>query len=91
MILAAETSARWSSARHDDLAVTLDTGGRPLLAATLTGTRRGYSAWRLLGCAVRYPWVTAQVSALIRWQGIRIAARQPAYPRPAHDPQEGVS
>ena len=35
--------------------------GRPLLAATVTGTRRACTPWRLLGYAVRYPWVTAQV------------------------------
>jgi DUF1365 family protein len=73
------------------LSVTLDSGGRPLLAATVTGTRRGYTPWRLAGCALRYPWVTAQVSALIRWQGIRIAARRlPVFPRPAHRRKEGA-
>jgi hypothetical protein len=72
------------------LSVTLGTG-RPLLAATVTGTRRGYTPWRLLGCALRHPWVTAQVSTLIRWQGVRLAARRlPIFPRPAHRPQEGV-
>jgi uncharacterized protein len=73
------------------LSVTLDTGGRPLLAATVTGARRGYSPWRLARYALRYPWVTAQVSALIRWQGIRLAARRlPIFPRPAHDAEEGA-
>ncbi len=45
---------------------------------------------RLLGCALRHPWVTAQVTALIHWQGSRLAARLPIIPRPAHYPQEGV-
>ena len=73
------------------LSVTLDTGGRPLLAATVTGARRGYRPWRLACYALRYPWVTAQVSALIRWQGIRLAARRlPIFPRPAHDAEEGA-
>jgi uncharacterized protein len=73
------------------LSVTLATGGRPLLAATVTGARRGYSPWRLAGCALRYPWATAQVSALIRWQGIRLAARRlPIFPRPGRYAQEGV-
>ncbi len=73
------------------LSVTLAAGDRRLLTATVTGTRHDYTPWRLLGCALRYPWVTAQVSTLIRWQGIRIAARGlPVHPRPAHRPQEGV-
>ena len=73
------------------LSVTLAAGDQRLLTAAVTGTRRDYTPWRLLGCALRYPWVTAQVSTLIRWQGIRIAARGlPVHPRPAHRPQEGV-
>jgi len=73
------------------LSVTFCAGDRPLLAATVTGTRRACTPWRLLGYAVRYPWVTAQVSLLIRGQGIRLAARgAPVYSRPAHRPQEGV-
>jgi hypothetical protein len=73
------------------LNVTFCAGDRPLLAATVTGTRRAYTPWRLLGYAVRYPWVTAQVSLLIRGQGLRLAARGlPVQPRPAHRPQEGV-
>jgi hypothetical protein len=66
------------------LSVTLHLGGRTVLAATVTGTRRPYTPWRLLGYALRYPWVTAQVSTLIRWQGARLAARRlPIFPRPA--------
>jgi uncharacterized protein len=73
------------------LSVTLAAGDQRLLAAAVTGTRRDYTPWRLLGYALRYPWVTAQVSVRIRWQGIRIAARGVrVHPRPAHRPQEGV-
>jgi len=73
------------------LAVTLDVTGQPILAATVTGRRHGYTPGRLLGLALRYPWVTAQVSALIRWQGIRLLARgHPVLRRPHHHPQEGV-
>ncbi len=62
-----------------------------MLAASVTGTRRRYTPWRLLGYTLRYPWVTAQVSALIRWQGIRLAARRlPIFPRPAHPAQEAI-
>jgi DUF1365 family protein len=73
------------------LGITLDLGGQPALVATVNGDRHAYTAWRLLACAVRYPWVTAQVTALIRWQAIRLLARrQPIVRRPAHQPQEGV-
>jgi uncharacterized protein len=73
------------------LSVTLHIGGRTVLAASVTGKRRTYTPRRLLGCALRHPWVTAQVTALIRWQGIRLAARRlPIIPRPAQHAQEGV-
>lgn len=73
------------------LAVTLDVAGRPMLAATVTGRRHAYTPGRLFGLALRHPWVTAQVSALIRWQGIRLLARgHPVLRRPPHRPQEGV-
>jgi uncharacterized protein len=73
------------------LSVTLRIDGQTVLAASVTGKRHTYSPRRLLGCALRHPWVTAQVTALIRWQGIRIAARRlPIIPRPAHHLQEGV-
>ena len=68
------------------LSVTLHIDGRTVLAASVTGTRRPYTLWRLLGYALRYPWVTAQVSALIRWQGIRLAARRlPIFPHHAQE------
>ena len=73
------------------LAVTLDVAGRPVLAATVTGRRHAYTPLRLLGLALRHPWATAQVSSLIRWQGIRLLARgHPVLRRPPHRPQEGV-
>jgi DUF1365 family protein len=73
------------------LSVTLHLDGRTVLAASVTGTRRTYTPWRLLGCGLRHPWVTGQVTALIHWQGIRLAARRlPIMPRPAHYAQEGV-
>lgn len=73
------------------LSVTLHIGGRNVLAASVTGNRRSYTPRRLLGCVLRHPWVTAQVTALIRWQGIRLAGRRlPITPRPTHHAQEGV-
>ncbi len=73
------------------LGVTLRLDGRTVLAASVTGARRTYTPRRLLACAMRHPWVTAQVTVLIHWQGIRLAARRlPITPRPARDPQEGV-
>jgi DUF1365 family protein len=73
------------------LSVTLHLEGRTVLAASVTGERRPYTPRHLLRCALRYPWVTAQVTALIHWQGIRLAARRlPIFPRPAHYAQEGA-
>ncbi len=73
------------------LGVTLHLDGQTVLAASVTGNRRAYTPRRLLGCTLRHPWVTAQVTARIRWQGLRLAARGlPVIPRPAHYPQEGV-
>lgn len=73
------------------LSVTLDVDDRPALIASVRGIRRDYTTWRLLGCLLRYPWAAARVSALIRWQAIRlIAARLPVSRRPVHQPQEGV-
>jgi uncharacterized protein len=73
------------------LSVTLNLDGQTVLAASVTGTRRPYTPWRLAGCALRYPWVTAQVTTLIHWQGIRLACRRlPVYPRPASPEREGI-
>ena len=73
------------------LSVTLHIDGRTVLAASVTGNRRTYTPRRLLGCSFRHPWVTAQVTALIHWQGIRLAARHlPIIPRPARHAQEGA-
>ncbi len=61
------------------------------LVASVRGVRRDYTTWRLLGCLLRYPWAAARVSALIRWQAVRLlAARLPFSRRPLHQPQEGV-
>ncbi len=65
------------------LSITLHVDGQTLLAASVTGHRRGYTPWVLAGCALRFPWVTARVTALIHWQGIRLALRRlPITPRP---------
>jgi uncharacterized protein len=73
------------------LGVTLHLDGQTMFAAGVTGTRRPYTPGRLAACALRYPWVTGQATALIHWQGIRLAARQlPVFPRPAHRPLEGT-
>jgi uncharacterized protein len=73
------------------LAITLDLAEQPMLVATVSGQRHRYTTWRLVRLAARYPWVTAQVTARIRWQAIRLLARrQRIIPRPVHHPQEGV-
>jgi DUF1365 family protein len=73
------------------LGVTLQIDGTTMFAASVTGTRRRYTPWRLLGCALRYPWSTLQVTALIHGQGLRLAARRlPIQPGPRHHPLEGI-
>ncbi len=73
------------------LTVTLDVDDRPALVASVRGVRRDYTTWRLLRCLLRYPWAAARISALIRWQAIRLIARRlPISRRPVHQPQEGV-
>jgi DUF1365 family protein len=73
------------------LAVTLDIGGRPMFAATVSGRHHPYTTRQLIRLIVRFPWVTALVTARIRWQAIRLLARRlRIIPRPIHRPQEGV-
>jgi uncharacterized protein len=73
------------------LSVTLNRPGAPSFVASVSGTGRPATARALLGAAVRHPWSTAAVSALIRWQGIKLYLRGlPLVPRPPHQPQEGV-
>ncbi len=72
------------------LSVTLTRPGGYSFVASVHGTGLA-TARALLGAAARHPWSTAAVSALIRWQGIRLYLRGlPVVPRPPHQPQEGV-
>ena len=59
--------------------------------ASVRGSARPATGPALLRAAVRHPWSTVTVSALIRWQGIKLYARglRPV-PRPPRIPQEGV-
>lgn len=64
-----------------------DGGSRPAFAASLTGRRRPVTVPALLGLLLRYPWAPLRVSALIRWQGLRLWLRRlPVVPRPKGDP-----
>lgn len=57
-------------------------GERPVFTATLTGRRRPGRLGELLRLLARYPFPTLRVSALIRWQGVRIWLRGlPVVPR----------
>ncbi|MGH3150321.1 MAG: DUF1365 domain-containing protein [Streptosporangiaceae bacterium] len=79
--------------RHERLALTV-TLSRPdgnRFVASVRGTGRPATARALLAATARHPASTAAVSALIRWQGIRLYLRGlRVVPRPAHPPQEGV-
>ncbi|HVB43786.1 MAG TPA: DUF1365 domain-containing protein [Streptosporangiaceae bacterium] len=73
------------------LGVSLRIDGEPLLVAGVRGQRRAFTLTRLLGYSIRFPWASARVSVLIRWQAIRLLARRlPLIPRPDHRSQEGV-
>jgi uncharacterized protein len=73
------------------LSITLTRPGAPSFVASVHGTGRPATTRALLGAAARHPWSTAAVSALIRWQGIKLYLRGlPVVPRPRHQPQEGV-
>jgi len=73
------------------LSVTLTRPRRPAFVATVHGTGRPATTRALLGAAARHPWSTVAVSALIRWQGIKLYLRGlPVVPRPPHKAQEGV-
>jgi DUF1365 family protein len=54
------------------LAVTLDSGEGAAFVATLTGRRAPATVPNLLRLLCRYPWTPLRVSALIRWQAIRL-------------------
>jgi len=73
------------------LSITFTRPGGPSFVASVQGTGRPATARALLSAAARHPWSTAAVSALIRWQGIRLYLRGlPVVPRPPRQPQEGV-
>jgi DUF1365 family protein len=63
-----------------------DDQGRPLFAAAFRGTPRPATWSTRLAVALRTPLVAHQTSARIRWHGIRLWARLPVQPRPAHRP-----
>ncbi|HET6849232.1 MAG TPA: DUF1365 domain-containing protein [Gaiellales bacterium] len=81
------------SAPGDRLSIQMELiqGGRRVFQASLTGRRRPLTAGMLLRMAGRYPFMTARVSALIRYHGIRLWLRRvPRVPRPARTPQRWV-
>jgi DUF1365 family protein len=57
------------------VAVTLRRAGNATFVATMTGDRRPATLRGLLPLWLRYPWAPLRVSALIRWQGIRLWRR----------------
>ncbi len=77
----------------EELSVTmaLRKDGRTPFTATLRGHRRPATPAAVFRAALRYPFMPLLVSALIRYQGIKLWARRlPVVPRPVHKPQKGV-
>jgi cyclopropane fatty-acyl-phospholipid synthase-like methyltransferase/DUF1365 family protein len=69
-----------------DITVNLRRGGTGQFMARLQGDRHPLTAATLVRMALRYPWVTAAVSARIRLQGSYLFLRGlPVYPRPDTD------
>jgi len=65
--------------------------GRRVFQASLTGRRRPLTPRMLMRVAGRHPFMTARVSALIRYHGVKLWARGvPRVPRPTHTPQRWV-
>jgi DUF1365 family protein len=66
-------------------------GEKRVFQASLTARRRPMTTGNLLAMAVRYPLITLRVTALIRYQGIRLWLRGvPRVRRPRRSPQRGV-
>jgi len=73
------------------LSVTLGRPDGSRFVASVHGNGRPATVRGLIAAAVRHPWSTAIVAALIRWQGIRLYLRGlRVVPRPPHPSQEGV-
>jgi len=65
--------------------------GRRVFQASLTGRRRPLTPGMLTRMAGRYPFMTARVSTLIRYHGVKLWLRRvPRARRPAHTPQRWV-
>lgn len=78
----------------EQLSVTmaLQQDGATPFSATLRGTARPATVGRVLAASLRRPFMPQRVSALIRWQGIRLWLRRlPVARRPQHSAQEGVT
>lgn len=77
----------------EELSVTmaLRKGGRTPFTATLRGRRGPATRGAVLRAALRFPFMPLLVSALIRYQGVKLWARRlPVVARPVHKPQKGV-
>jgi uncharacterized protein len=69
----------------------LEQDGERIFAASLTGTRLPLTNRSLRRMLVRYPFMTAKVTALIHLQGLRLHRRGVAHvPHRRHTPQERV-
>ena len=63
-----------------------DEAGQPVFTAAFRGTPRPATARARLTAFLRTPLAGHQTSARIRWHGLRLWARLPVQPRPAHVP-----
>lgn len=76
---------------HVAMSMTLRRHGRAVFVAGLRGERRPATTGQVLLSLARFPLGALRVSALIRWQGIRLYLRHlSVIPRPPHEAQDGV-
>ena len=73
------------------LSIVLSREGRPVFTASMKGQRQPATTAAVIAAAVRHPFSSWRVMALIRLQGIRLYLRNlPVVPLPPHHAQKGV-
>jgi len=70
-----------------ELVINTTQGGKPVLIATLTGQRVPLTNHRLLGYALRFPFITLKVLGLIEWQAFKLWLKKLPYWKKSEHPE----